>query len=116
MVSRITEGAYTDVKLDEQLNIKVRKDGKYLGAEFLSTGTLEQIYLAVRLAVAEEMSHAGMPLLLDDIFGAYDDERLEMVLQCLAEYKAEQVIIFTASDRLADALDRTDMDYNYVEI
>lgn len=116
MVSRITEGAYTDVKLDERLNIKVRKDGKYLGAEFLSTGTLEQIYLAVRLAVAEEMSHAGMPLLLDDIFGAYDDERLEMVLQCLAEYKAEQVIIFTASDRLADALDRTDMDYNYVEI
>lgn len=116
MVSRITEGAYTDVKLDEQLNIKVRKDGKYLGAEFLSTGTLEQIYLAVRLAVAEEMSHAGMPLLLDDIFGAYDDERLEMVLQCLADYKAEQVIIFTASDRLADALDRTDMDYNYVEI
>lgn len=116
MVNRITEGAYTDVKLDEQLNIKVRKDGKYLGAEFLSTGTLEQIYLAVRLAVAEEMSHAGMPLLLDDIFGAYDDERLETVLQCLAEYKAEQVIIFTASDRLADALDRTDMDYNYVEI
>ena len=116
MVSLITEGAYTDVKLDEQLNIKVRKDGKYLGAEFLSTGTLEQIYLAVRLAVAEEMSHAGMPLLLDDVFGAYDDERLEMVLQCLAEYKAEQVIIFTASDRLADALDRTDMDYNYVEI
>lgn len=116
MVNRITEGAYTDVKLDEQLSIKVRKDGKYLGAEFLSTGTLEQIYLAVRLAVAEEMSHAGMPLLLDDIFGAYDDERLEMVLQCLAEYKAEQVIIFTASDRLADALDRTDMDYNYVEI
>lgn len=115
MVSSITGGNYTDVKLDEQLNIKVRKDGRYLGTEFLSTGTLEQIYLAVRLAVATEMSSAGMPLLLDDIFGAYDDERLEAVLQCLATYPAEQVIIFTAGDRLADALDRTDIDYNYIE-
>ena len=56
-----------------------------------------------------------MPLLLDDIFGAYDDERLVAVLQCLATYPAEQVIIFTAGDRLADALDRTDIDYNYIE-
>lgn len=116
MVSRITKGQYTDVKLDEQLNIKVCKDNRYMGAEFLSTGTLEQIYLAVRLAVAEEMSQAGMPLLLDDIFGAYDDARLEAVLQCLASYGAEQVILFTASDRLADALDQTDIDYNYIEI
>ena len=116
MVSRITKGQYTDVKLDEQLSIKVCKDNRYMGAEFLSTGTLEQIYLAVRLAVAEEMSQAGMPLLLDDIFGAYDDARLEAVLQCLASYGAEQVILFTASDRLADALDETDIDYNYIEI
>ncbi|MCM1496399.1 MAG: AAA family ATPase [Bacteroides sp.] len=116
MVSRITKGQYTDVKLDEQLHIKVCKDSRYIGAEFLSTGTLEQIYLAVRLAVAEEMSRAGMPLLLDDIFGAYDDARLEAVLQCLAAYGAEQVILFTASDRLADALDQTDIDYNYIEI
>lgn len=116
MVSRITKGQYTDVKLDEQLNIKVRKEDRYLGAEFLSTGTLEQIYLAVRLAVAGEMSKSGMPLLLDDIFGAYDDARLEAVLQCLNEYPAEQVIIFTANDRLADALDHTDIDYNYIEI
>ncbi|MDE7366672.1 MAG: hypothetical protein K2N24_04895, partial [Lachnospiraceae bacterium] len=116
MVSRITKGQYTDVKLDEQLNIKVCKDNRYMGAEFLSTGTLEQIYLAVRLAVAEEMSQAGMPLLLDDIFGAYDEARLEAVLQCLASYGAEQVILFTASDRLADALDQTDIDYNYIEI
>lgn len=116
MVSRITKGQYTDVKLDEQLNIKVCKDNRYMGAEFLSTGTLEQIYLAVRLAVAGELSQAGMPLLLDDIFGAYDDARLEAVLQCLASYGAEQVILFTASDRLADALDQTDIDYNYIEI
>lgn len=116
MVDRITKGQYTDVKLDEHLNIRVRKDNRYIGAEFLSTGTLEQIYLAVRLAVAEEMSGAGMPLILDDIFGAYDDVRLEAVLQCLTSYQAEQVIIFTANDRLADALDRTDIDYNYIEI
>ncbi len=116
MVSRMTMGQYTDVRLDEKLNIQVRKAGRYLGAEFLSTGTLEQIYLAVRLAVAEEMGHGNMPLLLDDIFGAYDDARLEMALQCIAGYDAEQVILFTANDRLADALDQTDIEYNYIEI
>ncbi len=116
MVSRITGGQYTDVILDEQLNIKVRKNQQYLGTEFLSTGTLEQIYLAVRLSVAAQMSQAGMPLMLDDIFGSYDDARLEAVLMCLAEYPAEQVILFTANDRLADVLDRTDMEYTFIEV
>ncbi len=116
MVSRITGGQYMDVILDEQLNIKVRKNQQYLGTEFLSTGTLEQIYLAVRLSVAAQMSQAGMPLMLDDIFGSYDDARLEAVLMCLAEYPAEQVILFTANDRLADVLDRTDMEYTFIEV
>ena len=116
MISRITGGQYSDVILDERLNIKVRKNQQYLGTEFLSTGTLEQIYLAVRLAVAEEMSQADMPLMLDDIFGSYDDARLEAVLLCLADYQAEQVILFTANDRLADVLDRTDIEYTFIEV
>ena len=117
MVSKITNGAYTDVKLDEQLRIKVRKQGRYIGAENLSTGTLEQIYLAVRLAAADEMSTSGMPIILDDIFGSYDDARLEAALQCIADYRgSEQILLFTASDRIADTLDKTKNDYNYVEL
>lgn len=117
MVSKITNGAYTDVKLDEQLRIKVRKQGRYIGAEHLSTGTLEQIYLAVRLAAADEMSTSGMPIILDDIFGSYDDARLEAALQCIADYRgSEQILLFTASDRIADTLDKTKNDYNYVEL
>ncbi len=117
MVSKITNGAYTDVKLDELLRIKVRKQGRYIGAEHLSTGTLEQIYLAVRLAAADEMSTSGMPIILDDIFGSYDDARLEAALQCIAEYRGtEQILLFTASDRIADTLDKTKNDYNYVEL
>lgn len=117
MVSRITNGAYTDVRLDEQLKIRVRKQGQYIGAEHLSTGTLEQIYLAVRLAVADEISTSGMPMILDDSFGTYDDARLEAVLNCLSEYKGtEQILLFTASDRLADALDHTTAEYNYIEL
>lgn len=117
LVSKITNGAYTDVKLDEQLKIKVRRQGQYIGAEHLSTGTLEQIYLAVRLAVADEISTSGMPIILDDIFGPYDDARLEAVLNSLAEYKGtEQILLFTASDRLADILDHTTAEYHYVEL
>lgn len=117
MVSKITNGAYTDVKLDELLRIKVRKQGRYIGAEHLSTGTLEQIYLAVRLAAADEMSTSGMPIILDDIFGSYDDARLEAALQCIVEYRGtEQILLFTASDRIADTLDKTKNDYNYVEL
>ena len=116
LLCEMTDGEYDDVRIDEKLNVQLRRKGRYLGAEHLSTATLEQAYLAVRLAVAEELSTDGMPILLDDIFGAYDDKRLAATLVCISNYTSEQVIIFTAGNRLADILDKTDIEYNYIEL
>ena len=116
LLCEMTCGEYDDVRIDEKLNVQLRRKGRYLGAEHLSTATLEQAYLAVRLAVAEELSTEGMPILLDDIFGAYDDKRLAATLVCISNYTSEQVIIFTAGNRLADVLDKTDIEYNYIEL
>ena len=52
IVSIITDGKYNDVKLDENMHISVFDDDHYMPIEFLSSGTIEQIYLAVRLCIA----------------------------------------------------------------
>ena len=47
-----------------------------------SDGTADQLYLALRLAVAEELT-PNAPLVLDDAFVRFDDDRLKEILQLL---------------------------------
>lgn len=102
----LTGGAYTDVFVDGQLNISVRHIGasaalaRTVPLETLSRGTIEQIYLAMRLAVIDLLfPQGGMPLLLDDCFLAYDDDRLTQTLLWLAENYSGQVFLFTCQKR-----------------
>ena len=67
-------------------------------AEYLSAGTLDIMYLAVRLAVCELALPDGepCPLILDDALVNLDDERLEQAMKLLSEIAHErQVILFT---------------------
>lgn len=73
--------------------------------EQLSAGTLDQAYLAVRLAVCEILSrNEPLPLILDDPLCQYDDTRAETALRFLKEYaKDRQVLFFTCHRSLCDA-------------
>lgn len=115
-MGRITRGRYTDVCLDSDLRIQLATSDGTWDCSQLSTGTREQIWLAVRLAAAEELQEKHLPVLLDDIFGSYDDQRLQAVIECLQEYPAEQVIFFASDDRLADCLDQIESKYGYIEL
>ena len=71
-----------------------------------SAGTRDQIYLVVRLAMARMFAEGleVLPLLLDDPFAFWDQERLERCLPLLMEgSKKTQTIVFTSSDDLAAA-------------
>jgi uncharacterized protein YhaN len=73
----------------------------------ISRGTIDLIYLAVRLALVEVLTHGRRPpLLFDDPFITFDDRRRDGALQLLRELsKTHQVILFTCSshyDRFAD--------------
>lgn len=101
--SRLTEGAFSAVEIDfdqgEQPVLVARRDsGERLGVEALSTGTRDQLYLALRLAALEHRAkHAEpLPLFVDDILVQFDDRRSQASLAALADFSATtQVILFT---------------------
>lgn len=116
LMERITEGKYQQVFVGEDLSIQVLEKDQYVSLPYLSTGTKEQLYFCLRMAAAELLNSPSMPLLLDDIFVTYDDERLKHTLEFLADYKANQMILFTANPRICDMFDEIGRDYNYIAL
>ena len=55
-------------------------NGNYVPASKLSIGTIDQLYLSLRLSMAEELSNEKLPIILDEAFAYYDEERLENIL------------------------------------
>ena len=99
-MSAVTGGRYADVLINRDFSAmtRVSDDAVSRRAEYLSAGTLDIMYLAVRLAVCELALPDGetCPLILDDALVNLDDERLEQAMKLLAEVSKErQVILFT---------------------
>ena len=57
------------------------ENGNYISASQLSIGTIDQLYLSLRLSMVEELSEEKMPIILDESFAYYDTERLENILK-----------------------------------
>ena len=97
--AQITEGKYTDLKIDDNMNIYVNTPDRLIPIEQCSRGTIEQIYLCIRLAASGILSpKESMPVVLDDVFAYYDNERLAETLKILRRMK-NQVIVFTCHTR-----------------
>ena len=68
----------------------------------LSTGTAEQLYLAVRLALCA-LTVPDAPMVLDDALTAFDDARCALALELLREQARErQILLFSCHSREAD--------------
>ena len=99
ILSVITEGRYTSIFLDEDLSIKINTPNKLLTIEQVSRGTMDQIYFALRMAAGELISQKEpMPIILDDAFAMYDDERLRQTIEWLMD-TGRQVLLFTCHER-----------------
>ena len=73
---------------------------------------MEQIYFALRMAAGELLcGKERFPVILDDVFGMYDEERLASVLRWLAK-ENRQVIISTCNKREMEILEKEHIDYN----
>lgn len=117
IVDKVTNGRYTAVKMDENLNIKVLKDYDYIPFDKLSAGAIAEIYLALRITIADILNGTKtLPLILDDAFVLYDDERLKATLRELSHIADRQLIIFTCHDREKNILDQLQLEYNYVNL
>jgi hypothetical protein len=115
IMSEITRGKYSRVYLDEVMNCSVYTNGGKVPAEQLSRGTLELLMFALRMAAAEELYEEPMPVVLDDAFAYYDDERLAAVLRWLSENR-EQVLLFTCQRREEETMQALGLRYWKVEL
>ena len=103
----ISGGAYTEVSVDPaDLSVKVKeaRTGQWRKALLLSEGTREQIYLLLRVAMAQHLVTTGetAPLLLDEVTAQADGDRREAVLCMLHELSRErQVILFSHDPEVA---------------
>ena len=65
----------------------------------------------------KELSQESMPIILDEAFAYYDEERLENILKYLnEEFKNEQIIILTCTNREKEILDRLKVEYKNIEL
>ena len=117
-ISKISEGKYTKVGINDEKGLIVENEyGEYIPAELLSVGTIDQLYLSLRLSMIDDMSSEKMPIMLDEAFAYYDYERLENILKFLSDnMEGHQVVIFTCTKREKSSLDKLGLEYNWVEL
>lgn len=118
ITKKITNGKYNEVKINRNHEIKVKTEwGDIIDLSLLSTGTIEQVNLALRLAILEHITSEKLPIIVDEAFAFYDDQRLCNTIKFLSnEYKDRQIILFTCSNREMESVDKMDIDVNYISI
>ncbi|MBQ7566100.1 MAG: AAA family ATPase [Oscillospiraceae bacterium] len=100
--ARLTGGRYSDVVIRKSLSMETKSDDSELFHSMLalSGGTVNQLYLALRLAICELALPEGTPLILDDALVYFDDRRLAAALRLLQEEaKKRQILLFTCQSR-----------------
>lgn len=115
IICEITGGRYKRLVADEKLHVSLLTDDKRVEIEQVSRGTVEQIYLALRMAVGELLCEEEMPVILDDTFVYYDEERMLQTLRWLEEHK-KQVIIFTCQKREEQVMREAGIAYHKIEL
>ena len=115
----LTGGAYTSVNVSKDFQIGVTAKNSFGTKEwqYLSLGTAEQAYFALRLALAQLISEedSSLHLLLDDSLSEYDDSRTKNAIKFLKEQsKNSQIILFTCHSGIADMAKKLDSDIKYL--
>ena len=101
LMAAFTAGRYDRLTLSEDLSLRAGagEEDTLQSAIWRSDGTVDQLYLALRLAVAEALTPEA-PLILDDALVRFDDTRLKAALDVLRqEAQKKQVILFTCQSR-----------------
>lgn len=106
LLGKMTDGRYDRLQLGEDLSLRAGtiQEDTLREALWRSDGTMDQLYLALRLAVSGELT-PGAPLILDDALVRFDDDRLKAALEILrTEAESRQVILFSCQKREKDLL------------
>ena len=110
-IERITGGRYRRLRVDEAtltFSVHSPETGGWIDVRRLSQGTLDALYLCARLGIVRQVTApAAPPLVLDDPFVTFDDERATRALALLKDIARDlQVILLTTSDRYDKLADK----------
>lgn len=105
----MTGSPWSHILLDREfrLSAEAGSDPTRRSVQLLSSGTADQLYLAVRLAICEMVLpvEQNAPLILDDALLTFDDERLHKTLDYLVRLgEQRQILLFSCQSREADYL------------
>ncbi|MBS5857691.1 MAG: AAA family ATPase [Clostridium sp.] len=117
-ISKITDGKYKHVNVyDENGMVVELENGNYVEASRLSVGTIDQLYLSLRLSMIDDLSEEKMPIILDEAFAYFDTERLKNILKYLSEeYNNRQIIILTCTEREKEIFEEENIEYNLINL
>ena len=117
-IQKISSNKYNKVTINDENGMIIENNrGEYVEAIKLSTGTVDQLYLALRLSMLDELSKENLPIILDESFAYSDNNRLKNMLQYLtSDINNHQTIIFTCTDREQKMLEAMNIPYNVVEL
>ncbi len=126
LISGITGGVYDSIWINQNLDIYMNTPTKLVPIEDVSTGTMDQIYLALRLAASRLMQSSGsssddnrknrLPLIFDDSFAMYDEKRLNSALHFIMDIHPGQILLFTCHTRERRMLKEAKDKFNVVEL
>lgn len=118
-LSEITGGRYDSLWIDEQLHIYVNAKEGFFPLEQASTGTIDQLYLALRLSMALLLQRENRDLLLllfDDSFAMYDEKRLAASIGYLKKAYPAQILLFTCHHREEKILKELGIPFEQAEL
>ena len=118
IISKVSEGRYKNVVLNDEEGLTVEvQNGSYMPAYRLSTGTIDQMYLSLRLSALNEISNESLPIILDEALAYFDDDRIANILKYLkTNFENNQIILFTCSNREVEILKKLNIEYNLINL
>ena len=116
ILSSVTEGKYNKAVVDEDGIKIVKEDGDYVDVNRLSIGTIDLIFLALRLSASKSISDEKIPIILDEAFAYYDKERMRNILKYLYNNYDNQIILFTCTSREMEVFDEEIIPYNLISL
>jgi len=115
-----TDNTYVRVAVPfgEKRIVVEHANGEWLDSSVLSRGTAEQLYLAMRFALAGEFAHkAALPIIMDDILVNFDRERLYLTVSALDKIaENHQLLLFTCHPHVVDAFQTQTVQYQLLNL
>ena len=114
VVKIITNGKYVKVYVNDEIEVEDYL-GKIYSIDKLSFGTMEEIYFSLRVSIALMISEEKFPIILDESFVYFDDNRLGLILNYLYGLD-NQIIILSSNKREKNLLDFGNYEYNFIQL